>query len=58
MIFEFSRQAVKVFSKILLHEIPSSAIRVIPRKIDKWQGNDEGHKAAELMTKLTVAAVQ
>jgi len=38
MIFEFSRQAVKVFSKIILHEFPSSAIRVIPKKFDRMAG--------------------
>jgi len=58
MNFENSRQIFKVISKIKLHEFPSSGIRVIPKQVTERQGNDERHNAAELMIKLTVAAVQ
>ena len=56
--FEFSRQIFKVFSEIKLHKYTSSVIRVIPKKSDIMAVQKLRPYAAELMIKLTVAAVQ
>jgi len=57
MKFKFSREIINVYSKINLHEIPSNGIRFIPKILTENQGKNDGLKAAELMIKLTVAAV-
>jgi len=42
MNLEFSRRIFKKFSNIKLHEIQSSGIRVIPKRVSERNGHDKG----------------